>query len=87
MAASEWLLIDEAAAYAGCSTKTLRRAVQNGTLKGYKRAQRWRFMAADIDAWLRGETVVLTRRIASRLNQNPSGFLTNVYREMKEDSP
>lgn len=87
MATTQWLLIDDAAVYAGCSTKTLRRAVKNGTLKGYKRAQRWRFTAADLDAWLRGETVAAPRRSAARSPSQPPGFLNSVYREMKEDSP
>ncbi|MCW2959798.1 MAG: Helix-turn-helix domain [Thermoleophilia bacterium] len=81
----EWMLIADAAEYAECSTKTLRRAIAKGALRGYKQAGRWRFDRAEVDSWIQGalhsEVPPPQRPGAPSVRR---GFLSNVYDEIKD---
>ena len=52
--ASPWFDVNAAAAYAGVSTPTIKRAALTGRLRGYKIGGRrlWRFRADDLDSWI-----------------------------------
>lgn len=54
--ATEWISIAEAAARAGVSIPTIRRAVASGALAAYRLGPRLvRVRAADLDAWVTGK--------------------------------
>lgn len=51
-ASNERLTTATAAAIAGLHVRTIRRALDAGTLRGEKRAGRWQIEPADLDVWL-----------------------------------
>ena len=53
--ASGWLTLRQAAAYCGCSVKTMRRHLADAArpAPGYKVGHAWRFHPEDLDTWLR----------------------------------
>ena len=55
--ATNWLTLQEAAAYARCSTITLAREIRAGRLNAFRLASRrsWRPRVADIDRWMSGD--------------------------------
>ncbi|EFQ84688.1 DNA binding domain, excisionase family [Aeromicrobium marinum DSM 15272] len=52
-----WFSTAQAAQHSGWSSKTVLRALRDGTLAGSQRMAggRWRIHRDDLDAWLRGE--------------------------------
>mgnify|MGYP001244478283 CR=1 FL=1 len=54
---TNWLTLQEAAAYARCSTVTLAREIRAGRLKAFRLASRrvWGLRVADIDRWMSGD--------------------------------
>jgi excisionase family DNA binding protein len=53
---TNWLTLQEAAAYARCSTVTLAREIRAGRLNAFRLASRrvWGLRVADIDRWMSG---------------------------------
>lgn len=58
LAGRHWFSTAQAAEYAGVSTKTIRRALEAGRLKGGQDVPggKWHIHRDDLDAWLRGES-------------------------------
>jgi excisionase family DNA binding protein len=53
-----WYDTKQAGQYSGWSSKTVVRALRDGSLKGHQTSagHRWRIHRDDLDAWLRGES-------------------------------
>lgn len=65
-----------AAAIAGLHERTIRRALAAGTLRGSKRAGRWRIELTDLEAWIaNGAPTARTESITiGRPRRNPAGL-------------
>lgn len=62
-----WLTAEQAAHRAACSVKTITKAARALQLRGYRLAHRrsWRFLAEDIDRWMRASaTPQLVTRVS-----------------------
>jgi excisionase family DNA binding protein len=59
---SGWLTCETAARYAGVSTKTIRRAVEDGRLSGCRWGRKWLFRPEDIDELIEAGRVRLPQR-------------------------
>lgn len=63
---SRWLNTSAAAAHTGHNADEMRRMAVAGTVPAHKHLGRWRFDAAELDAWIRSETPQPRRPLTTR---------------------
>jgi excisionase family DNA binding protein len=86
--ADTWLSIAEAATRAGCSTRSVHRALASGALVGGRVGRHRRIRASAVDAWVASPKEARPRPVAPALSRtgsmtsrgSPSSFVARVHR-------